>query len=419
MIRISGAVADITPSGSCGLGGYSGTVRNWRTIADRLEANIVVLRTPEEFPVVLVSVDTLFADASLVETLSRAAGIPSSRIVLVASHTHNAPAASSAVPLLGAVDAGYLAYLTAALSEGIQRSLNDESRDHSVGFHQSPTTLNINRRKPMWMLDFQKLKRGAVSVSHGIGMQENPDGIVDPDVRVVAFRQPDGTMSAIIWSFAAHAAFFPDGDAVSADFPGLVRDALRREFGREVPILYLPGLAGSAVPRMPLIRPASVRQAMRGCPGIPGLRYFNPQSYLKWCAQLSGIVAACARAATILPVAERDIGYRRNLTEPVFLGAAGTGDICAEVRLLSFDSHLDLLFLTGEVLAEWLPVLKPFLSERSVATGYLAGRPIYMPPQAELEQGGYEVDRFRAAFSLQGRFAADIDARLLAAVRRA
>jgi hypothetical protein len=49
--------------------------------------------------------------------------------------------------------------------------------------------------------------------------------------------------------------------AVSADLPGPVRTALHRRFGADCAVVYQPGLAGSAIPKVPLRWPRSFSEA--------------------------------------------------------------------------------------------------------------------------------------------------------------
>jgi hypothetical protein len=97
-----------------------------------------------------------------------------------------------------------------------------------------------------------------------------PDSILRrlPTVRTI--------VRAVIWTFAAHPASFPASLAVSADFPGLIWTALRHRFGAECAVVYLPGLAGSVVPKVPWRWPRTPSEAaMRLLPF-----YYTGRSFL-------------------------------------------------------------------------------------------------------------------------------------------
>ena len=52
----------------------------------------------------------------------------------------------------------------------------------------------------------------------------------------------------MVWSLAAHAAFFPRFKSISPDFPGMVRKMLQSKYGDQLTVIYLPGFAGSGIP---------------------------------------------------------------------------------------------------------------------------------------------------------------------------
>ena len=101
---------DITPRNPVPLAG-SGLRRGaFRAVADRLEANALVLRSSGP-PVVLVSADLLFIGEELrAGVLRRLSGsVPDEALFFAASHTHFAPATDDLPPRLGRMDAGYVA----------------------------------------------------------------------------------------------------------------------------------------------------------------------------------------------------------------------------------------------------------------------------------------------------------------------
>ena len=66
---------------------------------------------------------------------------------------------------------------------------------------------------------------------------------------MLTFSDPTDRPIAVLWSYACHPVGFPARTRVSADFPGVVRRALRDAHGAELPVLFLQGFAGDVRPR--------------------------------------------------------------------------------------------------------------------------------------------------------------------------
>ena len=77
----------------------------------------------------------------------------------------------------------------------------------------------------------------------------NPDGLVDDQVTSVQFRRPDESVVATAIGFGCHPVTTGyDMLVYSADFPGPLRDLVRRTTGGEV--VYLQGAGGNVLPRV-------------------------------------------------------------------------------------------------------------------------------------------------------------------------
>ncbi len=75
-----------------------------------------------------------------------------------------------------------------------------------------------------------------------------PDGPRDETVHVLEARAADGSVPALLWQYACHPVCNPERLRVSAEFPGVVRQRLRRDLGPETAVLYLQGFSGDIRP---------------------------------------------------------------------------------------------------------------------------------------------------------------------------
>ncbi|RKF12421.1 hypothetical protein D6850_18300 [Roseovarius spongiae] len=406
-LEIATARVDITPAAPVPLAGYAAR----RGVSDipvpgTLEAAITGLRPADAStpPVWLISCDTLFADTAFERAVVRAAGLIDARcMILVASHTHGAPSLN-ATAITGSTPAPeYRAEVVQRLGQTVA-SLNASGPWRPVERitrASGPGPATTNRRRVGLYFD-----RPAGRLRYGCHYGHNPQGARDPMLHALTFHAPDGP-AAIWWCLAAHPAFYPDMRAVSADFPGALRASLSLSHP-EAAISFLPGLSGSvipAVPRHPPLRAPWRRALLSRLPLIPGLGGFTPDSYAAWCATL---IAAWNRlqpktvSGTLFgPFALR---LRRTETTSVFRA----GDPAMPMILTRLDiAGQTILFLNGEPLAEWQPILAPFLPPGAILTGYAAGPTAYFAPPDCLAAGGYEVDGFQSAFGLTGRMSPD------------
>ena len=114
--------------------------------------------------IVLVAVDTLFLDdgfqALLQQRLSK-----NISIVLVASHTHFAPALAKSVQSLGSVDEEYFQAVLACIAKAI---MTDRGPSLAyIGHFTAPTNMTVNRRREGWMIDYSALRRGRINFCKG------------------------------------------------------------------------------------------------------------------------------------------------------------------------------------------------------------------------------------------------------------
>ena len=222
----------VTPRAGLGMSGYLDRTEAAHARLDDLEANLVWIASTPDDGVMWVSLDALAVTArtrsAIVDAIEAAAGIPSSRVVVVASHTHAGPGAwhDPIHPVFPDQFAeAELDRLADAVGEGV-RGLRDDAR---------PATFT-------W-------RRGAVD---GVGgNRHRPDGPHDPSLGVLEIRDAVTHVPiALVYDYACHPTVLgPENSRWSADWVGAARARVRSRLARSVPIVFLQGCAGDASTR--------------------------------------------------------------------------------------------------------------------------------------------------------------------------
>lgn len=415
MPELTFASVDITPSKPAALAGYADRTGSFDGVAEPLEANLMIARSSGGGPAVFCAIDTLFIDDALRNQVAKMALMAPENLVFVASHTHNGPALSDATPGLGKMCPAYFDLVAGRLARAIRSVASGGQSKTSVSCADLHGRYAVNRRRRAWVFDYQGLKRQrSLSFSRRIALAANPGGVSDNRVRVWKFTGPTGEVQAVLWSLVAHPAFYPHYDMVSADYPGTVRAMLRAHLGRHIPVLFCPGLAGSAIPDIPASLPTSGKGwLMRLLPFFPTLPAFTVRSYDEYCRRVANdIIGLLERPGEASPVESVTISSDR--TPPVFRDITGDEvDVC--VSSIRFGGK-KVVVMSGEPVGEWLDRLD--IDPSILVTGYGSGRPLYLPTPEQLPEGGYEVVGFQKAFGFNGVFEPDIDRRLKDALNR-
>ncbi|MEA5116663.1 MAG: neutral/alkaline non-lysosomal ceramidase N-terminal domain-containing protein [Propionicimonas sp.] len=223
---LTAARVDITPPVGVALGGYRMRARASSGVHRPLEANAVVLRADDGW-LAVVSIDVLAITRTLresvVQAICESQNLPNDRILVVATHTHSAPAswAGTIMPSLPALvdpaECQRVAHLVAAAFASASR-------------------------------DPQPAVGSALSVVAGVGGDRNDPSLgVDSSVGVSAFFGGHGDVACTIFDYACHATVLgPENLSLSPDWVGAARDSVRTAFGQpHLPVVFLPGAAGN------------------------------------------------------------------------------------------------------------------------------------------------------------------------------
>lgn len=410
-LRVSTATVDITPLKPFPLAGYERRPDRFERVHDPLELNGILLRQGHR-AVVLVTADLLYVtedlEATARQVLRAEPGLEGATFLLGASHTHFAPAVDPSKPAMGRSVAEYEAFVKERIVVLMEKLASQPGVPMDVHYASGQASHAVNRRRRGWSVGRRGIKRTTAALP-------NPHGPKDETVRLITLRSSEGEPLAAIWNYACHPTGFPERNAVSSEYPGVVRGALRRVVGRQsFPVLFFQGFAGNIRPpaydhsKRPVML---VRRMLNG----KAFGSFTPEQYELWSTSLADRVVPLL-GGNKLPTSELT-HISGTLPLDVILAGAPK-DRRLRVDTLILGAGLRLVGFSAEMMAEYLPRLRSiFPSEQLMPIGYTGSTFGYLPTEAMLSEGGYEAGGFLPLFNLSGSFEASAEERVVGLVR--
>lgn len=412
-LAVVAAMVDISPDAPCALQGFSSRRGSFSRVADHLELNAIRLNQGDH-TVVIYSADVLYLDRDVVaeaETLVRQFR-PGAKthVMAAASHTHFAPAIDASKPLLGARDPHYFEFFKQRLRGLIAALCDRPAATCTIVYRRGESNSSINRRRRGWNFSRQTLLRREAIIA------PNPNGYVDRAIRTLEARDASGAVLCVLWNFACHPSNFPLRDCVSADFPGVVRAAIRNHHANpSLPVIYLQGFSGDASPQMSgrLSRTLQGRifKLLNG-------RVFGditPEEFSGWSGELT------QQVCRVLHHPPRTLHARLNCSESsVPLSELIEGiqrDRPVRLQRIALSDDVQLIGLGAEVVACYSPMVQNLIKPADlIPVGCVGDCYGYLPSESMLAEGGYEVNGFFKPFSLTGRFRQSVQKRVMDAL---
>ncbi len=404
----------ITPPAGGELSGFIARTAPMAGTHDQLHARALVWAGDQTLhdAVALVTLDLVDLNRETVEAIravvTAQVGIPPERVGVICTHTHGGPA-TLAGRWLGNPDPDYLAVLPRLAGGAVAQAARQMEQVvplYGVG-HEA--TVGRNRRIA--------------------------GGPIDPAVPVVRFQRLDGSVAALLVSYACHPVTLgPDNLLATADYPGYVMRTLEAIYPGALAVFAtgccgqintghtsLDGVLGRGqhwrsyreAERLGRLVAGAALQASEGAAHEAVVQPIKLAA-----APLTVGAATTEVPLPLLPVlADEDLARlqeewqakRQELIETA--GAAGAiaqytvwlewaeaaragrlpTTIHGEVQLLSIGA-IDLVLLPGEIFVEYGLAIKERCAGRSVITiAYTNGTPGYIPHRSAYPAGGYEV----------------------------
>jgi hypothetical protein len=339
----------------------------------------------------LFTVDSTGLPANVVDPLrARLAsnlGIAQERIVMTCTHSHSCPCVS-----------GYLPNLFGAPLPPAQQQHVDEYTAKLVEWMEEAATEALDNRTPGHEISW-------ANGSASFGQNRRGEGVNDHDMPVMLVKNAVGEAKAIITSYATHAVTLNGGDnVVSGDWPGYARQAIET--------LY-PGAAAMIM----------IGAAADSNPTPAG----NPLTAFNHGRLVANEVRRLIDNNLMTPVSsqvsafqtEINLDYKTALQPGDPAGtmlAPSPSSSMYGVTSWTFGKDLAMVFMEGEVVADYSLRLKAELGDKVWVNAYSNDVQGYIPSERVLRAGGYEADSSNYYYGNPGRFAYGLEDKIVGAV---
>lgn len=398
--------ADVSPPNGHPLCG--GWIKPVEGQDDTQEAIGLVLRGAGA-PLVICSVDwTGLLNAAHVkwrETLAQAAGTTPDRVAVHCVHQHNAPFVCLESQRLcsqhddlrsAVVDPMFFDSSLSRTAESLQKSLAASRPVTRIATSQAKVERIAGNRR--FLNAEGKISDWRGSASKNPVHQELPEGLIDPQLKTVAFYDGERRVAACHYYATHPMSYYGDG-RVSSDFAGLARKRLQ-ENDPDCTHLYFTGCAGNvAAGKYNDGTPLARRQLTDRLHAAmaESTRTLQPEPLERIAWQTQEIVpsprSSFAEEALRKEIAKRENGLANRIRPAMMLSWLRRCQ--AKVPVVLSAMHLNnatLLHLPAESFVEYQLRAQSFAPGRFVATAaYGDGGPWYVPVQEAYPQGGYEV----------------------------
>jgi len=199
----------------------------------------VVLEKEPFGRLVIVACDTLMITREwldpVCEEIEKNTGIPKANILINCTHTHHAP---STVVVHGyGLDEAFTKRVQRAIVKAVQQATTNLSKEDCRFFFRLGAEQTVGQNSRMLLSD---------GMIYWIGAQDNfvrATGPFDPELPVLAFRDPTNKLRAVIFNHSTHTIGTLQPGLRSPSFYGLAAQQLESELGGTV--CFLEGASGS------------------------------------------------------------------------------------------------------------------------------------------------------------------------------
>ena len=243
MLRIGFGETDITPPEGLYMCGSLDPRKNEGT-TDPLQSHALVAENNGR-RIAIVGVDLIGLPKELADTIiaeaARRTGIQPHAIMISCSHTHSGPYTAENVYSSDVIDGDYLSTLPDRIAASIEQAAG-RVEPASMHIGRSLVHHGIHNRRVIcpdgkvmntWMPQ-------ALNDLDLIPQVYGTAGPVDPELWVVRFDRLDGSTLGVFYNYSLHTNS-KSGTTWSADYPCVVAEFMREEYGPEVISVYTPG----------------------------------------------------------------------------------------------------------------------------------------------------------------------------------
>jgi hypothetical protein len=407
------ASCDVTPRDRpVRLAGYALRKAPTSTVLDPIEISAVLLECSAH-RCLIFSFDLMIVGSELQNMILfrlQRLGFRPDEIILLASHTHNAPATDQACARMGIPEIEFVGDLAETAESLVRRIQQQQPSEVSLEVFQGRLDHSINRRR-YW--PFPTIGRMHGFQLTSVAFSPNPSGPRDERTSVILLGKADGGQPlGMIWHYTCHPTAVIPADVISSDFPGEVRLALRERFG-EVPCLFAQGFCGNIRPDIAASpQKVGLRERLGRMIRIVAFGNLFPTlsaaDWVRWSKSLAAGVCGIAQGE---PARSFSPANLRTGSASIPLGDFFHGSVPDKrlaVQVVDIGEQLEIVAVSAEPSVEWQQILDEAVPVRPgrirLYAGYLGALFGYLPTATQVLEGGYEVEGFQPFFGLSGRF---------------
>ena len=242
-LRVGFCETDITPPEGLYMCGSLDPRKN-EGMTDPLQSHALVVESGDS-RIAVVGVDLIglpkaLSDEIIAEAAGRT-GIPADAFMIACSHTHSGPYTAEGLYSSQVTDAEYLSSLPDRIAASVEQAAG----------RVEPATMHIGRALVHHGLHNRRVicpdgkvlntwMPAALNDLDVIPQVLGTAGPVDPELWVVRFDRLDGSSLGVFYNFSLHTNS-KSGRTWSADYPCVVAELMREEYGPDVISVYTPG----------------------------------------------------------------------------------------------------------------------------------------------------------------------------------
>jgi hypothetical protein len=385
----------ITPRQPMWMSGYSSRTKPAEGKLTELWAKAIALEHRDGLVVVLVTMDLVGISRDLSTAvcarLKKEFGLPRQAIALAVSHTHSGPAVGTNLAAMYFLDdkqqklvADYARELEDQLVEVTGLALK----------RRAPAALSWQIGKATFAVNRRNNKEGDVPRLRELGQLKGP---VDHDVPVLAVRDGEGRLQAVVFGYACHATVLPFYQWCG-DYPGYAQTALEKNHPGIV-ALFWAGCGGDQNPLPRRLVPlaehygkelAESVEAVLRAPMTP-IEGRLDAAYVEIELPFAALPTR-ERLAEDLLSKDRYVARRAGLLlEKLKQRGSLRGTYPYPVQAWRLGADLTWIFLGGETVVDYALRLKKEIGPgKTWVAGYANDVMAYIPSLRVLKEGGYE-----------------------------
>tara|TARA_B110000285_G_scaffold230594_1_gene297505 strand:+ start:693 stop:1973 length:1281 start_codon:yes stop_codon:yes gene_type:complete len=409
---------NITPDFPCVLMGMEDSKQS-EGIFSKLEVNTMVFKNGEK-NIYFISIDTLFITNELKrstnELINNVFGQANEiDIIQVSSHTHYAPALEDKRIKLGKKDEKYFSFLLSQL-ESLFKNLK------SIPFVEVELKYSEQVSKGITCNRRRRARSISNYLNSFIAMEPNPKGFIDERFkRLNIYNSVNQKLMGTMWSFPCHPTNFPNKTLISSEFPGEIRNYIRRLNETDATVIYFPGFAGDvrAVPPKRRSFLKLIRTIFQLSYPVSYYRFSNIEEYTAWKDSLVEIFAKIDSDENILNCEGATLETKTSEEPLKSLGIEVEDINSLQFRQIKIGQDFAFYTISAEPVGKYSEIFNSNINDKfAICTGYTDSVFGYLPMQSQVTEGGYESEGFFDAFLVRGQFNNKIEKTVISHIKK-